>query len=163
MLTKKRRSQKQEKSGSKDFNARPTTASGAKWFQKGDVRNSKFLIECKTTANDSYRVTTKVWEKIKEEAIRDSLRIPLLVVDLKDTYRYVVFNPNDFEAPLPPYECSGEGEKKSYLMKYGFLSSLLAEEVYAYAKLFKICGKHENILAYMRFDDFSEYYRKELE
>lgn len=97
MKTLKRRSQKQEKSVAKDFNAKVTVASGAKWGMKADVRNDKFLIECKTTEKDYYTLTSTVWEKIEQEAIRDHLRIPLMVIDLEDKDRVVVFNPKDFD------------------------------------------------------------------
>ena len=66
MKTVKRRSQKQEKSVAKDFNANVTVASGAFWGMKADVRNDKFLIECKTTEKDYYSLTAKVWEKIEQ-------------------------------------------------------------------------------------------------
>ena len=72
MKTVKRRSQKQEKSVAKDFNARMTVASGALWGMKGDVRNDKFLIECKTTEKGYYSVTNKVWEKIEDEEKRSN-------------------------------------------------------------------------------------------
>ena len=65
MKTVKRRSQLQEKSVAKDFNAKVTVASGALWGMKADVRNEKFLIECKTTEKDYYSLTAKVWEKIE--------------------------------------------------------------------------------------------------
>ena len=64
MKTVKKRSQIQEKSVAKDMGAKTVVASGAMWFSKGDVRNDKFLIECKTTEKDFYSITIKVWEKI---------------------------------------------------------------------------------------------------
>ena len=96
MKTVKRRSQKQEKSVAKMFNAKQVIASGSLWFADSDVRNDLFLIECKTTEKDFYSITTKVWEKIEEEALKDGMRRPLLIVDLRDKDRYVVFNPNQF-------------------------------------------------------------------
>lgn len=103
-MTSKRRSQKQEKSVAKDMNARVTPASGAKWGQKGDVRSEDFLIECKTTNKDYYSITTKVWEKIRLEATQDHGRIPLLVIDLRDQDRYVVFRPQDLDMDINTYE-----------------------------------------------------------
>lgn len=95
-MDKKKKSQKQEKSVAKHFNAKTVIASGAIWSSKGDVRNNDFLIECKYTDRGSYSVTSKVWEKISLEAVNDHLRIPLLVIDIQDT-RLIVFNPCDFE------------------------------------------------------------------
>lgn len=168
MITKKRRSQKQEKSVAKDFNAKTTIASGAKWGMKADVRNDKFLIECKTTQEDHYSVTSKVWEKIQEEATRDHMRIPLLVVDLQDKERYVVFRPADFERGLPePFECTyngkGNNPPKSYRITLDNLKE--AEEIleeYVYGQLFIICGKRRNMLCYMREKDFQEAFKEEL-
>lgn len=169
MITKKRRSQKQEKSVAKDFNAKTTIASGAKWGMKADVRNDKFLIECKTTQEDHYSVTSKVWEKIQEEATRDHMRIPLLVIDLQDRERYVVFRPSDFERGLPePYDCTYNGQDidnppKSYRITLNNLKE--AEEIleeYVYGQLFIICGKRRNMLYYMREKDFQEAFKEEL-
>ena len=158
MKTVKRRSQKQEKSVAKKFNARPTLASGALWFSKGDVRNEKFLIECKTTEKDFYSLTSKVWEKIEDEAVKDHMRIPLMVIDLKDTIRTVVFNPkylDDFGSHLT------YGSNKSYRIT----SSMLGYNEYGdyiSSRFFKICGKRENVLCLMLLKDFEEQYKEEI-
>lgn len=165
MKTVKRRSQKQEKSVAKDLNAKVTVASGALWGMKADVRNDKFLIECKTTEKDYYSLTAKVWEKIAEEATRDHLRIPLMVIDVEDKNRLVVFNPKDFCTDIPePYDCTSNGDnQKSYRVS---LNELLeaGEDFgeYIYAKLFIICGKKRNMLCFMRYKDFEENYKEEL-
>lgn len=100
-MNRKKKSLIQEKNVAKLFHAKPTISSGAIWSMKGDVRNEKFLIECKTTEKDFYTVTTKVWEKINQEAIKDHIRIPLLVVDLNQgKNRYIIFNPDDFETVI---------------------------------------------------------------
>ena len=96
MKTVKKRSQKQEKSVAKKFGGKVTAASGALWGMKGDVRTDKFLIECKTTEKKYYTLTAKVWEKIAEEALKDHMRTPLMLIDLEDSERYVVFSPKDF-------------------------------------------------------------------
>lgn len=89
----KKISQKQEQSVAKNFKAKTVVASGAMWNAKSDVRNDLFLIECKTTGNDYYTVTAKVWEKICKEAVKDHFREPLLVIDLNNSEkeRFVVF------------------------------------------------------------------------
>lgn len=118
-MTDKRRSQKQEKSVAKAFNAKTTPASGAKWGQKADVRNEDYLIECKTTQKDFYTITTKVWEKIRTEATKDHGRIPLLVIDLRDKDRYVVFRPQDLDVEIETYEVIPHvhGGLKSYTFR----------------------------------------------
>lgn len=100
----KKKSQKQESSVAKEMDARTVVASGALWGAKGDVRNDRFLIECKTTEKDFYTITAKVWEKIQNEATKDNLREPLLIIDLHDSEkeRYVCFPyymVNDIETP----------------------------------------------------------------
>ena len=169
MSTVKKRSQKQEKSVAKDFNAKPTVASGALWGMKGDVRNSKFLIECKTTSKDYFNITTKLWEKIKTEATRDRMRIPLMVIDLEDTDRLVVFNPYDFETELPtPYDCTYDKNrdgKQSYRISIKELDNIPKDidEPYIYGKLFIIKGTvKNNMLFFMRMDDFTRHFAEEL-
>ena len=165
MKSVKRRSQKQEKSVAKDFNAKVTVASGAKWGMKADVRSDKFLIECKTTEKDYYPLTAKVWEKIEEEAIRDRGRIPLMIIDLQDKFRMVVFNPKYFERKPPaPYDCTSDG--KDYKSCRVSLSDLYTAEnilnEYVYGKLFTICGIKRNMLFFMRYSDFEHFYKEEL-
>ena len=160
MSTVKRRSQKQEKSVAKDFNARPTVASGALWGMKGDVRNDKFLIECKTTEKDFYSITTKVWEKISLEADKDGMRIPLLFVDLRDTDRYVVFNPNDFSVQVNTYEIVPHvhGGCKSYRFK-GYTE----EELPLLFSLTPVkMNKKNHILMVMKYADFRKQFEEEL-
>jgi hypothetical protein len=81
MLPTKKASLKQEKRVAKEVGGRATIASGALPSQKGDVRSSRFLIECKTTEKDFFTFTRKVWDKIKKEAIRDGMRYPVLSVE----------------------------------------------------------------------------------
>lgn len=165
MKTVKRRSQKQEKSVAKDFNAKVTVASGALWGMKADVRNDKFLIECKTTEKDYYSLTSKVWEKIEEEAIKDRGRTPLMIIDVEDRDRLVVFNPKYFETEVPqPYDSTSNGDnQKSFRVSLKELEE--AEKdfgEYIYGRLFIICGKKRNMLFYMRMKDFEEVFKEEL-
>ena len=165
MKTVKKRSQKQEKSVAKDFNAKVTVASGALWGAKGDVRSDKFLCECKTTEKDYYSLTSKVWEKICEEAVRDHMRIPIMVIDLEDRDRVVVFNPKDFETPMKsPYDCTynGDNQKSFRVSVKGLLEAEEDMGEYIYGRLFIICGKKENMLMYMRMKDFEDHFKEEL-
>lgn len=165
MKTIKRRSQKQEKSVAKDFNAKVTVASGALWGMKADVRNGKFLIECKTTEKDYYSLTSKVWEKIEEEAIKDRGRTPLMIIDLEDRDRLVVFNPKYFETEVPqPYDCTSNGDnQKSFRVSLRELEEVEKDfGEYVYGRLFIICGKKRNMLFFMRHKDFVETFKEEL-
>ena len=160
MRTIKKRSQLQEKSVAKDFNAKVTVASGALWGMKADVRNDKFLIECKTTEKDYYSLTSKVWEKIEQEAIKDHLRIPLMVIDLDDRDRVVVFRPQDFDLPIDT-RCFQSEIPKSIRVRadmfgydeFGDYSSMLVTH---------ICGKKNNVICLMLQKDFEEQFKEEL-
>lgn len=160
MKTVKRRSQKQEKSVAKDFSAKTVVASGALWGAKGDVRSDLFLIECKTTEKDFYSVTTKVWEKIEEEALKDGMRRPLLIIDLRDKDRYVVFNPNQFEKQMNTYEIAPNvhGGCKSYKFK-GYTDENLP---ILFSMLPLKSMKKNHILMVMKIDEFVDFFSEEL-
>lgn len=161
MKTVKKRSQKQEKSVAKTFNGKVTAASGALWGMKGDVRNDRFLIECKTTEKDYYTLTAKVWEKIQEEALKDHMRTPLLMVDLEDSERYVIFRPKDFNvyqvSPLlSEVKVSKSIRITKNLVGYNEFSD------YVYSQQFILADKQKNVLCVMLYRDFEEQYKEEL-
>ena len=164
MKTVKKRSQKQEKSVAKSFNAKTTVASGALWGAKGDVRNDKFLIECKTTTKTWYSLTAKTWEKIEQEAIRDHMRIPLMVIDLEDKDRVVVFRMKDFsDVPvrvmLPNKKDKGFSSCRISASNLGYND----QKDYIRMRVFVICGEKENVLCSMLQKDFEESFKEELQ
>ena len=161
MKTVKRRSQKQEKSVAKKFNARVTAASGALWGMKADVRSDKFLIECKTTEKDYYTLTAKVWEKIQEEAIQDHMRTPLMVIDLKDTDRYVVFRPKDFNKSMVSPLLSSVQVNKSVRITSTMVGEMETGD-YIHSQQFILSGKQNNVLCVMMYKDFEEEFKEEL-
>lgn len=69
----KRRSMQQENRVASDLGGRPTPASGARPFAKGDVQveNHGLKVECKTTGGLSYSLTRKDLENLKMAAIRE--------------------------------------------------------------------------------------------
>ena len=163
-MDRKRISQKQEKSVAKQFGGKTTPASGAKWAQKADVRTDRFLVECKTTSKDYYSLTAKVWEKIEEEAIRDHGRVPLMVIDLNNSDRVVVFKANDLisdknVAMDVTKNFSADNVPKSHRISIKELEES-AEYcgMYIWGKLFLICEKKRSMLIYMRVKDFKEVY-----
>lgn len=91
----KKKSAKQEKRTSKEFGGRIQVASGALWGAKGDVRTEEYLIENKFTDKDYYILKVATWNKIKREAIRDSLRKPLMQIDVSSEH-YVVLDEYDY-------------------------------------------------------------------
>ena len=176
--TTKFKSNKQEKSVSKELNGRTVVGSGSRWFADSDVKTDKFLVECKTTAKNYFSVTTELWEKIEREATKDHMRIPLMVIDLNndsvhESERYVVFKYSTFGRL--PCQCAGtltlegiENAPKSYRITSGYLDNL--DDAFGYkvfGKLFDIASTKKrasaHILFYMRMDDFKKFYKKELE
>lgn len=83
-MEKRKASLKQEKRVAKEIGGRTVLASGALWFSKADIRNSRFLCEAKTTEKSSYRLYLKTWEKIYHEANRDGLREPVMCIELNN-------------------------------------------------------------------------------
>lgn len=80
----KYKSNLQEQRKAKDLKTHVVVASGALWSAKGDVRNDRYLVECKTTKNSYYSLTIDTWNKIKKQANKDGLRIPLMCIDVED-------------------------------------------------------------------------------
>lgn len=78
-------SNKQEQKVAKQLGGKVTVASGALPFQKADVRSDLFLIECKTTKNTYYSLTENTWNKIKRQANKDGMRLPLMCIDVRST------------------------------------------------------------------------------
>lgn len=96
MDTRRRLSKRQESKVAKELSGKVTPASGALWGAKADVRNDTFLVECKTTEKDFYSLTFNTWDKIYREAIKDSLRIPVMCIDLQNgKQRYAVMCSKD--------------------------------------------------------------------
>ncbi len=160
----RKKSQLQEKSVAKEFGAKTVIASGSLWFADSDVRSDKFLIECKTTDKDFYSLKSSVWEKIEREADLDHMRIPLMVIDIRDR-RFMVFNPESFDTRLnESYECSCDDmNAKSFRLTYSLLDEIEEDlEERIWGKFFMICGKKRHLLMFMRIEDFKEVYKGEL-
>lgn len=88
-----RESRRQEERLAKKTGGRRTAASGAFWHQKGDVRTSNVLWECKWTGKTQVTVKASVLEKIHEEAILDG-RLPAVAISLNGR-NYVILDEND--------------------------------------------------------------------
>lgn len=149
----KRKSYLQEKNVAKCFHAKTTIASGAVWSMKGDVRNEKFLIECKTTNKKFYTVTIKVWEKILKEAIKDHLRVPLLVIDIVNI-RYVVFNPKDLEKDISIKIIDKRNVTGSFRIKYEDSPDIYGFQIQTSENIYS--------LAVCTYDFFYDYYMEEI-
>lgn len=64
-------SDRQEKAVAKAVNGKKQANSGASTFQKGDVKNDHFLIECKTTmtSKQSFSIKKEWLDKIQAESL----------------------------------------------------------------------------------------------
>lgn len=68
--------------------------SGALSFDKGDLKTDNYLIECKTTEKNGYRITQKVLEKIWKEAL-ESNKLPKLIIGIpRNDYQQFIISCN---------------------------------------------------------------------
>lgn len=163
-MNTKKQSKKQENRIAKDINAKVTIASGALDFQKADVRNDEFLIEAKTTAKNFYTLNIKTWERIKEQAIKDGLRIPIMQIDLEngktslvvisnlDLWGLGLLNPFYVGNSFVPYEAN-----KSYKLTGDFLTEDFPQdisEVDSYYRRLDIVMGDKYHLAILEWSDF---------
>lgn len=102
----KRKSLKQERRTAKDLGGKTQIASGAIDGMKADVRTgststgfneSDYLIENKFTDSEFYKLDVKTWEKVKQEAFRDNMRIPLMQIDIGNYVSLIVMSHDDFK------------------------------------------------------------------
>jgi hypothetical protein len=90
--------QLKEDNDAKVFNGRKNRGSGNRWYNPGDVRSEKFLIESKQTDKKSYSLNKSKLNKIYEEALF-CFKIPLFSVRIQDMDVVVLFK-EDFEKIL---------------------------------------------------------------
>ena len=158
--TTRYRSNKQEREVAKIFGGKQVIASGSLWFADSDVRSDKCLIECKTTENNFYPVTTKVWEKINEEAVQDHMRTPILVVDLIDRDRYVIFNPKHFNKKLDTLKVVETNKVTSTFRVYSW-GTLAMENPMQFSIKSTVQGKTHDLVVWTE-KNFLEYFKEEL-
>lgn len=60
-----------------------TINSGMLDFQKGDIITNEYVIDAKYTEKKGFRISTKMLEKLWNEAL-DSNKMPLLIIGIKD-------------------------------------------------------------------------------
>lgn len=95
-------SNKQEKHVAKAVGGKQVANSGATKFSKGDVRNDKWLIECKTKTSPSGSISIKrEWiEKNEEEAFAMGKEYSALCFsfgDLHNDKQYYILNEQTFK------------------------------------------------------------------
>lgn len=138
--TTKYKSNKQEKDVAKILGGKTVMASGSLWQAKGDVRTSRYLVECKTTDKDFYKLEQKILAKIAKEAIKDGLRSPLLVFDCKNE-RFVAFRIKD---------CSLKASLIFKLFKVNVIDTLVKGRSISlsYKEDLKSLNKNENAIGF---------------
>lgn len=129
MKNNKRRSRKRELQAAKDIGGYATIASGGLWFDKGDIKNDKFLIEDKFTDADKYSIKLSILNKIEKEADK-AQKIPIFRFGFENRKEdYVVVDPNLLIEEKNIYDTaklritSAEG-KKSLSLKANTLKDL---------------------------------------
>lgn len=95
-------SSKQEKHVAKTVGGKQVANSGATAFSKGDVRNDKWLIECKTKTSPSQSISIKKeWlEKNEEEAFAMGKHYSALCFSFGDLHfdkQYYILNEQTFK------------------------------------------------------------------
>jgi hypothetical protein len=99
-FTQKKKSQKLEKSLARNLGGRTTPGSGAFSFHKGDVNSDIWLAEHKYTDKSKYRLSLKIWEKIKEEA-QSYNKLPLMEVVINgesNPLKLIIVSLQDFQS-----------------------------------------------------------------
>lgn len=95
-------SNRQEKAVAKAVNGKKQVNSGATTWKKGDVENSYFLVECKTTIgkrHKSFSIKEEWLDKIREESIAMRKQGWALCFEYNpaDNNRYYVINERMFQ------------------------------------------------------------------
>jgi len=96
-------SNRQEKAVAKVIKGKQTSNSGATAFNKGDVSNDSWLIECKTatTEKQSFSIKREWLKKNKEEALAMSKKYNALCFDFGDNgNRYYIIDEKTFKEVL---------------------------------------------------------------
>ena len=92
-------SQRQEERVAKILGLKVVPNSGARIFNKGDVRGQECLVECKTMVEPRKSISIKKeWlTKIRQEAFDSGKSMGMLVFDFGDGDDYVVLRLKDFK------------------------------------------------------------------
>lgn len=95
-------STKQEKQVAKAIGGKRTANSGATAFSKGDVKNSEWLVECKTKMSDCDSMSVKrEWiEKNEEEAFAMGKEHSAVAISFGDNKNYYIINEREFKRLL---------------------------------------------------------------
>lgn len=87
--------EKKESSDAKAFGAKKTPRSGGLWFAKGDMKDKYFSYDSKDTKFKSFTITSELWKKIYEDALKAN-RMPVLSIKLGTGEEIVALSRADF-------------------------------------------------------------------
>jgi len=88
--------QRKEIKDAEQFGGRRTPKSGGFWSFAGDVVTKDYLIDSKTTDKEGFRITSSMWTKLFNEALK-SRKLPILsILLIKKGIELVVLDKNDF-------------------------------------------------------------------
>lgn len=90
--TTRARSGKQETKIARDLKGHKTVNSGAT-FSQNDIVTDYCEVEAKTTAKESYRLTTGEWAKLHKKC--DAKKMPLMVIEFEDYKTLAVISYDD--------------------------------------------------------------------
>jgi len=90
----KKRWQVKERRDAKDLGGNVTPRSGGFWSFAGDVKTDRFLLDSKYTETDHFKVSTKIWNKIYDEALL-AQKTPILSLEIENL-ELVVIDKYDF-------------------------------------------------------------------
>lgn len=99
--TKKKKSDKQEKTLAQLVGGKTQAGSGNQWHSKGDVIDKEFLHECKYTQKKSFSVSIKLWEEIDQKAFEMGGRTPAMEILLgegQENLKLIVLSIDDYLA-----------------------------------------------------------------
>jgi len=127
MRSVKERAQRRERSAAKEIGGRSVIGSGALWFDKGDIKTEKFLIEDKFTDADSYTINLSTLKTVEKQAAKVH-KVPFLRFGFeKYGTNYIMFNIDYYTKELDPRDPMVhriEVSKKSTTIPHDFFERL---------------------------------------
>ena len=112
MLSTKDRSSQQENRIAGDLGGKRQPASGSRWGYRRDVITPEFLVEAKTTATSSYRLSDKDIKFLKAQAYEKG-KVPLYIVELNSNAEVVIVPTQDVDSECVDTEKKRIFDKKS--------------------------------------------------
>ena len=93
---RKTRSQRQENRLANSEGGQAQNNSGRFWRWKRDGKLFQFLVECRTTEKESYRIEAKEWKAIERHANQTPGSVAAMQIDIGDDVKLVVLNERNF-------------------------------------------------------------------